>query len=438
MRVELAYGSEGLMVKVPDHATILRPRQVPGLPDEGVAIRAALRQPIGSPSLGSMVHSDDHVVIVFSDITRPMPNRRVLPVLLRELRHVPRRNILVLNALGTHRLNTPEELTTMLGPQIVRDYAIRQHDAWDRTDLVDLGSTRYGHHALVSRHFHEATFKILTGFVEPHLFAGFSGGPKAVLPGIAGFESIMDNHGYDMLNHPLATWGHTQGNPVWEEIREVAAMTSPNFILNVTLNRRHQITGVFAGQACKAHDRAIEFVRQAAMIPVEGQYDIVLTTNSGYPLDINLYQAIKGMSCAAQVVKPGGSIIIAAECRDGIPDYGQYRNLVHEAGSVQGILNMIAQPGFRRHDQWQAQIQARVQQLAQVYVHSAHLSDSQVRGMLMQPCHDIEETLQRLCRQYGPGARICVLPEGPQTIPYLLWDHKRRKEKVSCPTTRCM
>ncbi len=419
MRVELAYGSEGLAAEVPEDATIVLPRQVPGLLDEEAAIRAALRQPIGCPSLRSMVGPDDRVVIVFSDITRPMPNGCVLPVLLRELEHVPRQNLLLLNALGTHRRNTPEELTAMLGPEIVHNYTVCQHDAWNGSDLVDLGSTSYAHRAVVNRRYQEATFKILTGFVEPHLFAGFSGGPKAVLPGIAGFESIMDNHGYEMLNHPLATWGCTEGNPVWEESREVAAMTNPDFLLNVTLNQRRDITGVFAGQPGQAHGQAVEFARRVAMVAVHGPYDIVLTTNSGYPLDINLYQAVKGMSCAAQVVKPGGSIIIAAECRDGIPDYGEYGNLVHEAGSVQGILDTISQPGFRRHDQWEAQIQARVQQLAEVYVHSSHLSDEQVRGMLMHPCDDIEGTLARLGERYGPGSRICVLPEGPQTIPYL-------------------
>ena len=435
MRVRLAYGSDGLIVEVPDHAAIVRPREIPGLPGEGAAIREALRQPIGCPSLRSMVRSDDRVVIVFSDITRPMPNRRVLPVLLSELRHVPRRNILLLNALGTHRPNTLEELTAMLGAEIVRNHAVCQHDAWDQSGLIDLGSTLFGHRAVVSRRYYEASFKILTGFVEPHFFAGFSGGPKAVLPGIAGFESIMDNHGYEMLNHPLATWGCTEGNPVWEEIREVAAMTRPSFLVNVTLNRQRQITGVFAGQPWEAHDRAVEFARQAAMVAVDRRYDIVLTTNGGYPLDINLYQAVKGMSCAAQVVKPGGSIIIAAECRDGIPDYGEYRNLVHEAGSIQGMLDIIGQLGFRCRDQWEAQIQARVQQLADVYVYSSYLSDEQVRRMLLHPCHDVEKTLSRLAGQYGPESRVCVLPDGPQTIPYLASSEKKRKEKVPCRTT---
>ncbi|MBC7236991.1 MAG: hypothetical protein H5T69_14210 [Chloroflexi bacterium] len=154
-------------------------------------------------------------------------------------------------------------------------------------------------------------------------------------------------------------------------------------------------------------------------MPVDEPFDIVLTTNSGYPLDINLYQAVKGMSCAAQIVRPGGAIVIAAECRDGVPEYGEYRRIVREAGSVEGILRTISQPGYRRHDQWEAQIQARIQQVADVYVYSDGLSDEETRGMLLEPCHDISAMLAELRNKYGPGARLCVLPEGPQTIPYL-------------------
>jgi lactate racemase len=418
MRVELAYGRKGLTVKVPDEATLVRPREVPGLGDERAALEAALQSPIGCLPLRERVRADDHVVIVFSDITRPMPNARVLPVLLRALAHVPREHIVLLNGLGTHRPQTPQELEAMLGAEIVHNYTILQHDAWDTAHLVDLGMTRYGHRAVVNRHYQEATFKILTGFIEPHLFAGFSGGPKAVLPGIAGFEAIMDNHGFAMLDNPLATWGNTEGNPVWEEIREVAALTRPHFLLNVTVNRHHQITGVFAGDVWQAHRQGVAKASEAAMQRVEGLYDIVLTTNSGYPLDINLYQAVKGMSCAAQIVKPGGSIIIAAECPDGVPDYGEYRKIVQEGSSVQGILQLVGQSGYRRHDQWEAQLQARIQQRADVYLYNGYLSDEEVRGMLFQPCHDIEATLAMLRAKYGAGARICVLPEGPQTIPY--------------------
>jgi len=419
MRVELNYGQHGLEVDVPDEATVLLPRHVPGLADEQAALQAALRQPVGGPALRGRLKPDDQVVIVFSDLTRPMPNNRVLPALLHELDCLPREQILLINALGTHRPNTPAELTAMLGAEIVDNYRIIQHNAFDPEQLVEVGTSRFGHRALVNRHYHEATFKILTGFIEPHFFAGFSGGPKAVLPGVAGIESIMANHNYAMLSDPAATWGRTEGNPVWEEIRQVAAMTGPDFLLNVTLNRRREITGVFAGDVWQAHRQGVEFARQVVMVPVAEPYDIVLTTNSGYPLDINLYQAVKGMSCAAQIVRPGGSIVIAAECREGIPDYGEYRRLVQEGGSVQGVLDLISQPGFTCQDQWEAQLQARIQQVADVHVYSSGLTDEQIRDMLLTPCHRIEETLATLRAKYGPQARICVIPEGPQTIPYL-------------------
>jgi nickel-dependent lactate racemase len=419
MQVELAYGRHGLTIEAPDDSTVLLPQERPGLPDEGASLRAALRSPVGVAPLREMISPSDHVVIVFSDITRPMPNARVLPWLLAELAHVPRQNILLLNGLGTHRSNTAEELERMLGPEIARHYAILQHDAWDEANLVDLGRTRYGHRMVVNRAYCEAPRKILTGFIEPHFFAGFSGGPKAVLPGIAGFQAIMDNHGYAMLNDPATTWGRTEGNPVWEEIREVAAATRPDFLLNVTLNRQRHITGVFAGDIWQTHAQGVAQAREAAMVPVHEPFDIVITTNSGYPLDINLYQAVKGMSCAAQIVKPGGSIIIAAECSEGVPDYGEYRRLVRDAGSLHGIDEMIGQAGFRCQDQWEAQIQARVQQRAEVYVYSSYLSDEVLREMLLEPCHDIEATLAMLRDKHGPAARVCILPEGPQTIPYL-------------------
>ncbi|MBC7240116.1 MAG: DUF2088 domain-containing protein, partial [Chloroflexi bacterium] len=192
------------------------------------------------------------------------------------------------------------------------------------------------------------------GFIEPHIFAGFSGGPKAILPGVAGLETIMDNHSFAMLSDPRATWGITEGNPVWEEMLEVARMARPSFLLNVTINRRREITGVFAGEMETAHAQGVAFGREVAMVGVKEPFDIVITTNSGYPLDINLYQAAKGMSAAAQIVKPGGSILIAAECAEGIPEYGEYKKIIHEGGSVQGVLDLVSQPGYRRHDMWEA------------------------------------------------------------------------------------
>lgn len=420
MRVRLAYGREGLWVDLPDrNVTVVEPRFVEGLPDEEAAIVQALRQPLDSPPLRELVKPEDTVAVVFSDITRPTPNDRLLPPLLAELSHLPREQIVLINALGMHRQNTEEELRGMLGADIVGNYRIVQHDAWDESGLVNLGRTRFGHEILVNRTYAEATVKILTGFIEPHFFAGFSGGPKAVLPGVAGVRLVLENHSAAMLDHPGATWGVTVGNPVWEEMLEVALKTAPAFLLNVTLNRERAITGVYAGSLQVAHRAGTAAVRQTAMVRVEAPFDIVITSNSGYPLDLNLYQAVKGMSAAAQVVREGGSIIIAAECWDGVPDHGEYKKILQMADSPQALLEVIRRPGFLMVDQWEAHVQARVQCRAEVYVKSRYLSETEIRGALLRPCRQIEETLVELLARYGPDARICVLPEGPQTIPYV-------------------
>jgi len=250
MRLKLAYGREGLWIDLPErNVTVVEPRFLEGLADEEAAIVQALRQPLGSPPLRELVTPHDTVAILFSDITRPTPNDRLLPPLLAELERarVPREQIALINATGAHRANTDEELRVMLGDAIVDGYRIAQHDARDRDGLVNLGRTRYGHEILLNRAYTEATVKILTGFIEPHFFAGFSGGPKAVLPGVAGGRLVLENHSTTMLDHPSATWGVTEGNPVWEEMLEVALKTEPAFLLNVTLNREQAITAVYAG-----------------------------------------------------------------------------------------------------------------------------------------------------------------------------------------------
>jgi nickel-dependent lactate racemase len=422
IRVELAYGRHGLIVDLPPQTQVIAPRFVPGVADEPAALRAALRQPIASPPLAAQVRPGDSVVIVHTDITRATPNDRILPVLLAELESagVRRRDITLLNGLGTHRRQTEAELRAMLGDAIVDNYRCCQHDPYDDANLVFLGETRFGHPVRVNRTYMEADVKILTGFIEPHFFAGFSGGPKAVLPSLAGAESVLTNHGRDMIAHPRATWGITEGNPIWEEMREVALRTRPTFLLNVTLNARRQITGVFAGDMLQAHAAGCAFVRASAMVPVDGPFDIVITTNSGYPLDQNLYQAVKGMSAAAQIVREGGAIILAAACEDGLPDHGQYATLLAQAGSPQAILERIAQPGFSAPDQWQVQIQAQIQRKAEVHVYSDGLSDAQIERALLIPCRNIPQTVARLLARYGPAARVAVLPEGPLTIPYLV------------------
>jgi lactate racemase len=420
MRIKLAYGKTGLEIELPDYSnvTVIEPTYMPGLPDPTGALRAALRRPIGSPPLKALAKPTDKVGIVFSDITRPTPNNLLLPAVLGELDHVPDSQIVLFSATGTHRPNTDAELRGMLGDEVVSRYRIVQNDAQDQASHILVGRTVSGNDIWIHQEFARCDVRICTGFIEPHFFAGFSGGGKAIMPGLALLDTVLNNHGAKNLDSPLACWGITQGNPVWEEIREAAAMVRPVFILNVALNRDKQITGVFAGELEQAHAQGCAFVKDKAMVPVQEPFDIVITSNSGYPLDLNLYQAVKGMSAAAQIVRPGGDIIIAAECWDGIPNHGEYRRLLWEASSPRALLDKVMAPGFRCHDRWEAQLQAQIQLRVNVHVYAGGLSDEDLRRALVIPCRSIEERVMQLLAR-NPQASTAVLPEGPQTVPFL-------------------
>jgi nickel-dependent lactate racemase len=420
MRIKLDYGKTGLWVNLPDHnLQVIEPKYLPGLPDAEASMRTALRNPQGSRRLQELVSREDTVAIVFCDITRPQPRQEMLSVLLEEIAHVPRQQIVLINALGTHRPNTEQELIDMLGEHTVRHYRIVQHDAFHPESHAYVGQTSFGHRVHINAEYLRADVRILTGFIEPHFFAGVSGGPKAVFPGIADQHAIFANHEARMICDPRATWGVTNGNPIWEEMLEIALKTSPSFLFNVTLNRDKQITEVFAGDLREAHAAGTQFVCSSAMVPVPSPFDILITTNSGYPLDLNLYQSVKGMSAAAQVVKEGGSILIATECWDGLPDHGEYANMLKMVNTPDALLEMVQAPGFLRQDQWQVQIQAQILKKADVYVRSDYLDDEQIERALLKPCHSIEETVLQLLDYYGSDASICVLPQGPMTIPYL-------------------
>ncbi len=392
MKVNLAYGQGHLPVELPkDRTTVITPAHAPGLEDERAAVINALENPIGSNPLRAIIKSGDKVCISFTDITRATPNDRIIPWLLQHLGHVSRGNITLLNQLGTHRPNTRTELEQMLTPEVVRDYRV----------LV------------------EADVRVITGFIEPHFFAGFSGGIKGICPGTAALETVMSNHGAKNIGDPNATFGINEGNPLWEELRDIALRAGPSFVLNVTLNEERRITNVFAGDIIKAHRAGTEFVRKSAMQKVEAPFDVVVTTNSGYPLDMNLYQGVKGMSAGARIIKPGGTLILAAECREGVPSNSPLDKLLRSAGSPEEILGMLATPGFVRPEQWQAQIQALVQRKAKVLVYSA-LPDEVVRACHLTPCHDISGEVKKCLEALGAEARVAVLPQGPLTIPYLV------------------
>jgi lactate racemase len=417
---QLAYGRGHLAVSLPRERTqFIEPSSVPGLANERDALLEALEKPIGAPPLAAWLRPDAKVCIVFTDITRATPNERLIPWLLEYLEgKVERRNITLVNALGTHRPNSEEELCRLLTEPVVRRYRVVNHEAENPDRLIAVGQTRSGRPALINRLVVEADVRINTGFIEPHFFAGFSGGPKGIMPGVAGLRTVLQNHSGINLASPNASFGVLDGNPIWEEMRDIALMVGPSFLINVTLNEQRGITAVFAGDQIEAHRQGCEFVRRSAMQRVDAPFDVVLTTNSGYPLDQNLYQAVKGMSAAARIVKKGGTIIVAAECSDGLPNRSPYERLLRVSDSFEEVFKFIMDPQREEPEQWQVIVQMVIQRRAEVLVYSS-LPDEMVRGAKLIPCHDIEgEVLQRLDR-LGPLARVAVLPQGPLTIPYV-------------------
>ena len=423
MIVRLAYGTEGLEVRLPDNAavTVVEPVFVPGAADQAKEIALALRAPIGSSRLAARVKPGGTVGVVLNDITRPAPNRLMLPAIIAELAAagVPRERITLFIATGTHRVNTPAELARMLGDEVAETYRIVQNDARAAGRHSRVGTTSSGNEILILDDFLACATRILTGFIEPHFFAGYSGGGKAIMPGLAHLDTVMRNHGAANMDSPLAQWGILETNPLRREIDEAMALVAPDFLVNVALNRDKQVTRCFAGDPVAAYREGVAFVRGTSMVPVDAPFDIVVTTNSGWPLDLNLYQAVKGMSAAARIVRPGGAIVIAAECREGVPDHGSFGRLLRESRGPDELLARLRAPGFTMDDQWQAHTLALILKQAEVHVHAAGLSPAQVAAAMLLPCPSVERRVEELLVRFGPDARVCVLPEGPQTIPYL-------------------
>jgi nickel-dependent lactate racemase len=421
MIVNLAYGKTGYSIELSDkyQVDIIEPRWIESPKDQSLAITQALRNPYNCKPLKEMVDKNDKVAILFSDITRATPYHTILPALLRELQGIPQKNITFFCANGTHRLATDEELIKILGKNIVKKYEIIQNDA-NNSELHEyVGTTASGNEVFINKKVLKCNIKILTGFIEPHFFAGFSGGGKSLIPGMAHVKTIKYNHSISHLSHKNVSWGVTYGNPLWEEIMEAAEFVRGLFLLNITLNKGKEITNLFAGDLRSAHKAGCQYVKQSVMAPVDHLYDIVLTSNSGYPLDLNIYQTVKGMSAAALIVKEGGTIIMAAECWDGTPSDSDYEKILTSVSSVNDLMKYIKENEGTLKDTWQIYFQALIQQKANVYLFSDKLDNETIKKALFKPVNDISALIDELVKEIGPNAEICVLPEGPQTIPYL-------------------
>jgi nickel-dependent lactate racemase len=420
VRVRLDYGSDGLDVELPQApVTVIEPAFRAADPDAHGALLRAMRAPIDSAPLRSLVRPGQTVAISVCDITRAQPRRETLRAIFEEIPDIPDKDITILIATGTHRINTEAELERMLGRAILDRYRVINHDSRDDSSLEHIGTTSTGVNVRLNRAWLAADVRITTGFVEPHFFAGFSGGPKMVAPGLAGLATVMTLHDVSRIGHPNATWGITEGNPVHDDVRAIAAMAPPTFSIDVALNRDQKIVTAFAGNLFAEHKMACAHVKATAMRAVPAPFDVVLTTNSGYPLDQNLYQAVKGMSAAAQIVKKGGVIVCAAECRDGLPSHGSYGEVLASQPDPAALLAMISGQGYSRPDQWQVQVQAQIQLKAHVMVKSSGLRPDEVRAAHFTPVDDVGDAVREALAAAGQDATLCVLPQGPQTIPYV-------------------
>ena len=342
--VRLAYGETGLIIEVdPECTTVVTPVHHAGAADVAATLRGALQHPVAGPPLRDVVRPGQRIAVSLCDLTRPQPREAMVRALLAELEGISGRDdFTLLVATGTHRGNTDAELRVMLGDELVDTIRIFNHDARDPSMLTWRGEFGNGVPVWLNRHWVEADVRITTGFVEPHFFAGFSGGPKLVAPGLAGLNTVLTLHDAARIGSDRATWAICEGNPVHDDVRAIAAGTGVDFAFDVVLNAEQQVVSAFGGEILAMHAAAREQVRAVSMRPVDQLFDVVVTSNSGYPLDQNLYQAVKGMSAAATIVKPGGLIICAAECRDGFPDHGSFREVLASAETPQALLDSIA------------------------------------------------------------------------------------------------
>ena len=418
IKVHLQYGADGLDVDIPStNVTVLSPTFVEGLPDEAAAFRDSVRAPIDARPLKECVAADDRVAVVIPDITRPLPSERLLPWLFEELSHVPAENFTIINGTGSHRVNTADEIISMIGSEMASRYRVVNHNAHDPTTLEVAGHAPDGRTVLMNREYVRADKRIVLGFIEPHFIAGFSGGFKGAFPAIGDIDSIMHYHGAAVIADSRSTWGVLEGNPTQTLIRSYGSLLPVDFCINVTLNRHRRITRFFCGDTTAAHEAGCRFAKETVMVACQQPFPIVVTTNGGYPLDQNLYQAVKGMSAAAQIVADGGLIVAASRCNDGFPAHGNFRKLLFEHDSPKAILETILAPGFSVYDQWEAQLLAMILQKATVALYS-DIPAVEVARAHLRPIADISAFIADAIKGQ-PDAPIAVLPEGPMTIPYL-------------------
>jgi nickel-dependent lactate racemase len=420
VRVELAYGREGLAVDLPADRLIgpLAIRDVPPLADPSAAIEKAYAQPIGCAPLAELARGRTDACILICDITRPVPNAALLQPMLRILHEagIPAEKILLLVATGLHRPSTEAERIEMLGPEIVATYRVEDHHGPVLEEHTFLGTTPRGVPAWIDTRYVRADLKITTGLIEPHLMAGYSGGRKLICPGIAALETVKVWHGPDFLEHPKADCGIVEGNPVHEENTRIALMAGCDFIANVTIDSQRRITSVVAGDMERAWAEGVRFVESFVKAEIPAPVDVVVTTAAGHPLDMNFYQAVKGLTGALPIVKQGGTIVLAASLAEGVGS-PEFQQVFRDNPTVDGFMKRILGKEYFVMDQWQVEELAKVLRKAKVKVVTGGLADDVLRTLYVEPAPSVEAAVADALAEHGPDARVAVIPKGPYVLP---------------------
>ena len=419
MKIKMDYGKEGVWVDVPDQnlVKVLSMKKTKPIqnPERGVA--RALEMPIGSAPLAELVRGKKTACVVICDITRPVPNKILLPPILETLEQngIARENITILIATGIHRPNLRDELIRLVGEEIAANYKVVNHYARKKEDHTYLGRTSRGTEVYIDSTYINADLKITTGFIEPHLMAGFSGGRKLICPGVASLETVKVMHSPKILEHPNAREGVIKGNPFHEEVIEMTRMAGMDFMVNVSLDEDRNITGIFAGSYLEAHEQGVQFVREHVGDSIPKPVDIVITSSAGAPLDATFYQAVKGMTAALPIVKQGGTIIIAAECPEGLGS-PEFSDLVRETNDINVFMNNIIRDDYFVVDQWQLEEFAKVLRKVEVYLYATGIRDQDHNRALWTPIDSVEAGIKLALEKHGKNATIAVIPRGPYVL----------------------
>ena len=380
-------------------------------------VKEALLNPIGSKRLSELAKGKKNIVIIASDHTRPVPSKQIIPFMLEEIRSTaPDARVTLLIATGCHRGTTKDELVAKFGEEIVQNENIFIHDCDDRENLVNIGTLPSGGECEINRLAYEADLLVAEGFIEPHFFAGFSGGRKSVLPGVAGRTTVLSNHCSEFIADPHSRTGILEGNPIHNDMIWAAKTAKLQFIVNVVLNAEKNTIFAVAGDPFAAHEKGTKFLESvcgAKAVPS----DIVISTNGGYPLDQNVYQSVKGMTAAEATVKMGGVVIMISKSADGVAGDHFYHQMADEP-DIDKTLDLLMKRGRNETlpDQWMTHILIRILKRAKV-VYISDAPDDIIRDMHLIPAHSIEEALKLAKEIIGKDdVKIAAIPDGVSVI----------------------